>query len=229
MDTQILPSKKVILSPKERRDRNREEMRSNILAIALEIMHKDGAGALNLNEIARRLHLRPSSLYVYFDGKMAIYDALYALGIRIYHEGFDKILQTIDDPWEALQAVIERAMDLSINNPELFHICFERPVPGFVPSAESLAETDKMDIKMYLLLNRVVPAEVPDPSRDVPPAHGLFIAMWHGLIALHLANDPEVAVGNGRFGSLIPAAMSLFKTAWSQTATQHSPTVTQGN
>lgn len=211
-----------ILTPQERRQRNREEMRSIILGTALEIMHEDGAGALNLNELARRLHLRPSSLYVYFPSKMAIYDALYALGIRMYREELERIIQTISDPWEALQAVIERAMGLSINNPELFQICFERPIPGFEPSAESMAETDKMTTEMYLLLNRVMPEDEPEPHRNVPQSHGLFIAIWHGLIALHIANDPGVPVGSGRIGSLIPAAIALFKTAWEQAASQPS-------
>jgi AcrR family transcriptional regulator len=212
------PRKKRILTPQERRQRNREEMSNTILATALEIMREDGAGALNLNELARRMHLRPSSLYVYFSGKMAIYDALYALGIRMYRERLERITQTHSDPWEALQAALESGMELSVNNPELFQICFERPIPGFEPSAESMAETDKITTEMYMLLNRVMPVDEPEPHRNVPQAHGLFIAMWQGLIALHLANDPGVPVGSGRFGSLIPAAIALFKTAWDQAA-----------
>jgi hypothetical protein len=36
----------------------------------------------------------------------------------------------------------------------------------------------------------------------------------HGLTALHMANEPELPVGSGRFGSLIPAALALFRAAW---------------
>jgi hypothetical protein len=118
-------------------------------------------------------------------------------------------------------------MHLSIKNPELFQICFERPIPGFEPTAQSMAETDKMTTEMYLLLNRVMPADEPEPHRNVPQSHGLFIAMWHGLIALHIANDPGVPVGSGHTGSLIPAAINLFKTAWGQAASQPSPAADQ--
>jgi hypothetical protein len=45
-------------------------------------------------------------------------------------------------------------------------------------------------------------------------ARDLFIAMMHGLTALHMANEPEIPVGSGRFGSLIPAALALFRAAW---------------
>jgi AcrR family transcriptional regulator len=214
MKTDHLPNKMSILTPTQRRQRNREEMRNTILHTALEIMHEQGAGGLNLNELARRVHLCPSSLYVYFPSKMAIYDALYALGIRMFSEELERILQSIPDPWDALQAVIERTITLSVDRPEIFQICFERPIPGFEPSAESMAETSELTGKMYSLMERVLPADGTETHPDFPPAHGLFIAMWHGLTALHIANDPGLPAGSGRFGSLVPAAVQLFKTTW---------------
>ena len=48
----------------------------------------------------------------------------------------------------------------------------------------------------------------------VAQARDLFIAMMHGLTALHMANEPDVPIGQGRYGSLIPAAKALFRAAW---------------
>lgn len=220
MPNDLIPSQSKILTPQERRQRNREEMRNMILSTALEIMHEDGAGGLSLNELARRVHLRPSSLYVYFSSKMAIYDALYTLGINMFNEELEQIMQTITDPWQALQTVIERTINLSVKRPELFQICFERPIPGFEPSAESMAETGKLTANMYSLMAQVLPTRESEPYAELPQAHGLYIAMWHGLTALHIANDPSLPAGSGRFGSLIPAAMSLFKTAWKKEPAQ---------
>lgn len=44
---------KHLLSPQERRQRNRQEVIDAILAAAREIMRRDGVAALNLNEVAR--------------------------------------------------------------------------------------------------------------------------------------------------------------------------------
>jgi hypothetical protein len=44
----------------------------------------------------------------------------------------------------------------------------------------------------------------------------LVIAIMHGLTALHIANQPHLPVGEGRFGALIPAVMSLLDKAWSK-------------
>ena len=38
--------------------------------------------------------------------------------------------------------------------------------------------------------------------------------MIHGLTAHHMANEPELPIGSGRFGSLISAAVELFRAKW---------------
>ncbi len=82
---------KRVLSPKERRQRNREEMMTAILDAARFVMREEGVAALNLHEVARRVGLRTPSLYEYFPGKMALYDALYRFGIRLYAAGREQL------------------------------------------------------------------------------------------------------------------------------------------
>ena len=74
------------LSPQQRRLRNREEMIATIVQAARDIMREEGVAALNLNEIARRLGMKPPSLYEYFPNKMALYDHLFLLGTRLFLE-----------------------------------------------------------------------------------------------------------------------------------------------
>jgi hypothetical protein len=49
---------------------------------------------------------------------------------------------------------------------------------------------------------------------SVAQARDLLIGMIHGLTAHHMANEPELPVGSGRFGSQIPAAVALFRAKW---------------
>jgi hypothetical protein len=44
----------------------------------------------------------------------------------------------------------------------------------------------------------------------------LVIAMMHGLTALHIANEPQLPIGQGRFGSLIDALIPLLDKAWAK-------------
>src|SRR3982750_3338414 len=66
----------------DRRARRRQETIDEVLDTAAEIMAEQGVGGLSVGEIARRMGIRPPSLYVYFPSKHAIYDALFARGWR---------------------------------------------------------------------------------------------------------------------------------------------------
>jgi hypothetical protein len=54
-----------------------------------------------------------------------------------------------------------------------------------------------------------------DTGLNPQQAADLIIAIMHGLPALHLANQPDLPLGEGRFGSLIPAVVSVLDKAWS--------------
>ena len=203
-----------ILTPEQRRKQRHEEMRETILEVAREMMRAEGAGALSWNEIARRVGLKPPSLYVYFDDKMAIYDALFRRGYEQYGALMAEVVEANPPGWGALRAAAEAHFQFCLQNPDLFQIMFERPIPGFEPSPESLRVSFGALEKGQRHFAEMISVEEIEP--DLPPeqAFDLWIALEHGLIAQHLANQPELPMGEGRFGSLIPAAMDLFKAAW---------------
>src|SRR3954466_10066531 len=66
----------------DRRQRRRLETIEEILDVAIEVMTEHGVGGLSLGEVARRMGMRTPSLYVYFDSKHAVYDAVSARGGR---------------------------------------------------------------------------------------------------------------------------------------------------
>ena len=202
-----------ILSPAERRERNRQEMVDAILQVSREIMRQDGAAALNLNEVARRVGVKTPSLYVYFDGKMAVYDALFKMGMEMFAEKVKNITETYTG-LELLRASIETYMTFAQENPDLFQIMFERPVPGFVPSEESMAVSLNLLNESRQNMAQNLQEMGIDTGLPVEQAEDLVIAISHGMAAQHLANEPHLPIGQGRYGSLIDAAVELFHKAW---------------
>ena len=201
-------------SPAERRRRNREEMTEAILDAARQIMREQGAAALNLNEVARRVGVKTPSLYEYFSGKMALYDALFRLGVRLYAERMSRLNESTDSFWARSRAGLENYMTFAQEYPELYQLVFERPVPGFVPSEESMTESRGLLTMSDEIVEKGIERGSIALGITIPQARDLFIAMMHGLTALHMANEPELPAGSGRFGSLIPAAVALFRAAW---------------
>lgn len=201
-------------SPAERRQRNREEMRAAILEAAGDVMREQGVAALSLREVARRVRMQAPSLYAYFPSKSALYDALFVQAVRRHAAYQDAGDFGSDNFWDYLTASFESYMRFAQENPELYQLAFERPVPGFVPSAESLAEAFRAPAAFAQVLAGAV--EHGQLVLDVPAvdARDLLIGMIHGLTAQHMANEPELPVGSGRFGSQIPAAVALFRMKW---------------
>jgi AcrR family transcriptional regulator len=204
-----------VLSPQERRQRNREEMIQGILDVAREVMREDGVAALNLNEVARRIGMRTPSLYTYFPNKMAIYDALFMRGIRAYRESAEATIAQYGGTWESVRQAMFHYMAFAHENPELFQLLFERPVPSFVPSEQSMAEAAKLiqvsaQAMQALIDNGYARADLP-----VEQANDMLVAVMHGLTAMQQANEPHLPPGEGRFGGLIDAAMAMLRAAWS--------------
>lgn len=222
-----MEKQQAILSSKERRkrnrERNREEMKAAILDAARAVMREEGVAALNLQEVARRLGMRAPSLYEYFPGKMAIYDALFYLGVKLYAQRLTKLAQQPASLWQHLRTALEDYLSFAQEYPELYQLIFERPVPGFVPSEESLRESRRSLAIGEEILQQDFEQAGMVLGIPLAQARDLVIAMMHGLTAQHMANEPELPVGTGRFGSLIPAAVALFQASWDPQSSQCAP------
>lgn len=218
-----MKDQKLILSPQERRQRNREEMKNAILEAARQVMREEGVAALNLQTVARRVGVRAPSLYEYFSGKMDIYDALFRMGVRLLTQRWMPLKLGADSFWSGMQAAFETYMIFAQEYPELYQLVFERPVPGFVPSEASMAQSRQLLASFDEGISQGLEQGSLAPGIPAPAARDLFIALIHGLTALHLANEPELPIGTGRFGSLLPAALALFRAAWEPEASRFPP------
>ncbi|HXF64656.1 MAG TPA: TetR/AcrR family transcriptional regulator [Caldilineaceae bacterium] len=199
---------------KQRRRRYRDAIIEDILRIAREQMRKEGVAALSFNAIARRLGMRPPSLYNYFDSKNAIYDELFRRGFLEFGRRMEE-RPCQDAPLrENLQSVMKTYMRFAQENPDLYQLMFQRPVPDFAPSEASMAVSLSLLETARAQLAQMLQSEELSLTIPLEEACDLFIALQHGLTELHLANNPELPAGEGRFGKLIPLAVQMILNAW---------------
>jgi AcrR family transcriptional regulator len=189
-------------------------MIDDILLTARAVMREDGVGALNLNEVARRMGVSSQALAKYFPNKHAVYDALFRLGTRMMRERIEELNQGRAPDLALLTEGIERTMQFAHDYPELYHLCFERPVPGFHPSPESMAEAQAFLELVSDTIHRGMDAGTISRRLSHAETVDLYSALVHGLTALHMANQPDMPAGQGRFGGLIPAAGQLLVSFW---------------
>ncbi|NUM46245.1 MAG: TetR/AcrR family transcriptional regulator [Anaerolineales bacterium] len=199
--------KKSLIAP--RKQRHREATIQSILDTARAIMREEGVAALSLHELARRMDMRAPSLYNYFSSKRDLYDALFRLGFTMYDAHFQERLQASTGVQDELRIALESYMSFALANPELYQLCFERPVPGFIPSQESLDLSFGILHKSYARVAQF--KQQLDTSLTAEQLTDMVIAVAHGLTALHLANEPHLPMGQGRFGALIPTLVAVFE------------------
>lgn len=166
-------------------------------------MTEEGVNALSLSEVARRLGVKPPSIYKYFDSLLGIYDGLFARGQRLHLEALRKA--AIDTPpgLPTLRALLETSGVWGLEHPALVQLLFWRPVPSFEPSAEAMQPSIEMFQLIRQALADAVKAGQLGKRADSEEAVYLTSVMVSGAIGQSIANEPGVKWGEGRFGPML--------------------------
>ena len=195
----------------DRRSRRRSETVQEILDVALEVMAEEGVAALSLSEVARRMGLRPPSLYQYFASRMAIYDALFEWGARQELEVAERHADRIaSDPVAGIAAGQEAVLGWVQANPVLAQLLHWRPVPGFEPSARAFEPAVRQLEFLRAALRAAVDAGQLAPGAASEEGVALCTVLVSGVISQQMSNEPSAPAGQGRFIRLAPTALDMF-------------------
>jgi AcrR family transcriptional regulator len=202
------------VSLKERRRRYRKETIETILAAARDVMREQGAAALNLNEVARRLGVSGQALAKYFPNKAALYDALFLLGHRLFRQAEEEVWRTTAPDWGRIRQWFEVRLALACEHPDLYSLIWGASVPGFVTS-----EADQEEIRTMLAgarqgIGEVIAAGALDAGMPAERVVDIFMAVRHGIIAEHLAKRDFLPADSDRFRGLVPDVLAVFEHAW---------------
>ena len=124
-------------APRTARERVREEMTAEILAVAGAHVARDGAAALSLRSIARDLGMAPSALYRYFDGRDALLSALILDAYEALAREAERAADQAELPADAADDAerwlsVPRALRLwALERPHQWGLIFGTPVPGY--------------------------------------------------------------------------------------------------
>ena len=189
-----------VSAPRTARQRVREEMTTEILAVARLHVARDGAAALSLRSIARDLEMAPSALYRYFDGRDALlsaliltaYESLAAEAERAADEAAQASTQSDAERWLA----VPRALRIwALARPHEWGLIFGTPVPGYEAPEETVEPYARVAAAMVRPLVQAdaagrLPAQpLPEVAGELadavaPVADGLLPGMETGRVVL---------------------------------------------
>jgi AcrR family transcriptional regulator len=182
---------------RDRRAERREATSAEILGAAWELARAQGLAGVLLRDVARKIGMRPPSLYWYYDSKQAIYDAMFAEGNR------QLLARLAEQDWPADAAGILRLcarvlVEFAAEDVARYQLLFQRTIPDFEPSPESYALAVQVLDEMRA---RFSAAGLTDPAQ-----FDLWTALVAGLAAQQTSNDP----GGDRWLRLIDEAADMY-------------------
>lgn len=152
-----------------------------IVSEAWALARTEGIGGMTLRGLARRVGMQQPSLYEYFESKGALYDEMFADGNRqlLARVG---ALKLPADPRRALKRHTKAFVEFALEDEPRLQLMFQRPIPGFVPSAESYELAEQF---LHRVRELLIAAGITHPD-DVD----CFVAIVGGIIAAQNSNEP---------------------------------------
>ena len=184
------------MGPRERRDRERGEVRTRILDAARELFAAEGYEAVTMRRIAERIEYSPTAIYFHFRDKETLLTELCQNDFLTLASQFTK-LQEVPDPIEKRRATGLAYFHFGLEYPNHYRLMFMTPHP---PVDEGKAiEKGNPEEDAYAFLKSIV-AQCIAENRfrpELTDADLVAQTVWggvHGAISLHIAkcNDDWV-------------------------------------
>ena len=195
---------------KERRQRERQQLRGGILSAAREIASEEGWRAVTIRKIAGIIEYSPPVIYEYFDSKDEILLELVRMGYAEQLEAVEAAGRAASGPEEALLGMGRAWLDFAFRSPDLYQVMYglggvSFPVTELRKEGEKIAEPIGDAIQEILQEN----------GREVEDVWGKVTMLWgtvHGLVCLAMAG--RIVGGNEEARRLADRAVRDYLSAW---------------
>jgi AcrR family transcriptional regulator len=183
------------LGSRERREREREEVRSKILDAARDLFVAEGYEAVTMRRIADKIEYSPTAIYFHFRDKDALLKELCQSDFLTLAQQFVAI-GAVADPIEKLKATGKAYLQFGLDYPNHYRLMFMTPHPPIDPDE---VEKGNPEEDSYAFLKAIV-AQALAEGRFRPEYENVDLVaqtVWagvHGVVSLQIAkcNDDWV-------------------------------------
>jgi len=124
------------MGAKERREREREQRKAQILDTARALLLEKGLNATSINQIAKRAELSVGAIYFYYKSKEDLYAALQVEGLELLNQTIRESVQKPSQPQENIRNIAMAYLKFSEEHKNYFDIInyfLASPEPIFSP------------------------------------------------------------------------------------------------
>lgn len=178
----------IIMGVKERKEREKLEMRGRILDSAHKLFLDRGFDDISIRNIAEAIEYSPATIYLYFKDKNEIIHALHQDGFRLLNDYFKPLAQ-VALPFERLMEMGKAYIRFATTHPQVYDLLFMRgePIEHITQCLQD--EWKEGDRAFDTLKNTVMQCQQEGYFSGYDP-QALSMMIWssiHGICALRIS------------------------------------------
>ena len=108
----------------ERKEREKEQRRQEIISAAEKVFYKKGVDHATMDDVAEEAELSKATLYLYFNSKEEIYSAIFSKSQETLFKVIEKATAKVTDTPEKIAAFLSAFISFQKKNPEYFEAFF---------------------------------------------------------------------------------------------------------
>jgi AcrR family transcriptional regulator len=174
----------------QRREREKVELRQLILDTARQLFLEEGFDAVTMRRIADKIEYTPTTIYLHFKDKEALFRELVDDDFRKLGETFSKLVE-ISDPLERIDAAGWAYARFALTHPNHYRLMFMSPAaPESDPETNpdrGIPERDAYAFLRWTVQQAIDSGLFREEYSDVELASQVLWAGIHGVVSLEIA------------------------------------------
>lgn len=171
---------------KERKSRERQARRRQIIDAARSLLFEKGLQATSINQIAKRAELAVGTIYFYYASKEELFAELQVEGLTLLMEKIRRASSPVRDPKERLRSMAMAYYDFSRDHKDYFDIInYFLSTPNILLSSDYKQRVDQRTERILAFINATLSQGVNERvfGEHAEESHGvLLLASFHGLM-----------------------------------------------
>ena len=163
------------------------DLKRLILDRTRHLLLRDGYASLSMRKIARAIDYSATSIYLYFDSKDDLFQALIEEGMNQLYVALQQVAARHADPVARLKALSECYVQYGLDNPEYYEIMFVLHPEHVAPFPADKYRRARRNLELF---SEALAQGTKEGCLQVEKPRTAASAMWatlHGTVALLLA------------------------------------------
>ncbi|MBK8720788.1 MAG: TetR/AcrR family transcriptional regulator [Saprospiraceae bacterium] len=182
----------------EKKQKSRDDLKNNILQIAISLVENDGWNALSMRKIANQIDYSVPVIYEYFDSKEVLLDELRQKGFEILNKYLRKSIETEKAPQKMITNLAKSYWNFAMEFPSYYQLMFNYDFIQ-IDRKDGVAENNVTISIFKDAIHWLAPNSRYDEELSMELVDYL-LALLHGMITL--ANNKSIFDKNFEFNKL---------------------------